>query len=135
VAHLPDRVPTPVVLFGGDPVVGRILELLLRGAGYDATFVTDDSLGEPGVFDGVRLLLFFGAGLTPARREASVSLVENTPETAGIPILELVSFPDGAQAGMGRQVPWPCPVEELRRRMEAALVGGARSEETEASRG
>ena len=53
------RGPTPVVIFGGDPAVGRILQLLLRSTGYDAKFVTDDSLGEPGLFDGVRLLLFW----------------------------------------------------------------------------
>ncbi len=132
---LSGRGPTPVVVFGGDPAVGRILELLLRGAGYDARFVTDDSLDEPGLFDGVRLLLFFAAGLSPERREASMSLFENAPGLAGLPILELASHSDGAQARMEHLVPWPCPVEELRRRMEAALVGAARLEEREASHG
>ncbi len=120
-----ERTPTRVIVVSGDPVVGRALELLLRSVGYGARFATADSLDEPSLLDGVRLLLFFTVGLSPERREAAMSLVESTPGTAGIPILNLVSSLDGVQAGAKDLVLWPCLVEELRRQIEAALVGGA----------
>ena len=130
---LSERAPTRVIVVGGDPVVGRALELLLRSVGYGARFATADSLDEPKLLDGVRLLLFSTVGLSPERREAAMSSLKSTPGMAGIPILKLVSSLDGAQAGEKDLIPWPCLVEELRRRIEAALVGGERPTEREVS--
>ncbi len=130
-----ERAPSRVIVHGVDPVVGRALELLLRSAGYGATFVTADSLDEPSMLDGARLLLFFAVDPSPERRKVSLSLIKSAPGMAGVPILEVVSSPDKAQAGIGRPILWPCRIEELRRRIEAALLDGSSPEEREVNRG
>ena len=125
-----NRAPVVIAVFGADHVVGRALELLLRGAGYSARFVPETSIDDeqPRPLDGVRLLLFT-AGLRIEQRQAYATFVENTPDASGVPILELVFSSDGAQARTGNFIPWPCRLEELKRRIEAALLGGSRSEE------
>jgi len=131
----PVPTPTSLIVFGGDPLVGRILVLLLQSVGYSARFVGEDSFGKPGLHDGVGLLIFLAAGMSPERREAAMSFVKDTPDMARIPIVELVYPFDGKPAGMKNLVRWPCRVEELQRRIEDALLGGARSEEKEVSHG
>ena len=117
----------------GDPVVGRALVLLLRGSHYDARFLPASSLIEPGLLEGVRLVL-----LTPtwefngARRESLLASLRASSGVAEAPVLELSSSyserrnGDG-EAGVGSEhiVPWPCSPEELERRVEAALLAGA----------
>ncbi len=36
-----------VAVLGGDPVVGRTLELMLEGAGYDARFLNGSFIDKP----------------------------------------------------------------------------------------
>ncbi len=83
----------PTLAICGDPAVGRALVLLFRDPRYDAKFLPDASLGEPGALEGVRLLLFtctrvFSAG----HRVAQLASVKDRAAAAGIPVLELVSF-------------------------------------------
>ncbi len=122
----PASARTVFVAVSGDPVVGRALVLLLQGPRYDVRFVPASSLGEPGVLEGVGLVL-----LTPTwelngeDRDALVAALKGAAET---PILELTSsFSEetrngDARVGPEHAVPWPCSTEELERRIQAALL-------------
>ena len=115
--------------------MGRILVLLLRSAGHEARFLpasaASSSSLQPPLLDGIDLLI-----LTPTRelgterREALLSSLRDTPETAAIPVLELVEVdasseqpPDGggARSESWHRVPWPCRIEELERRIALAV--------------
>ena len=114
----------------GDPVIGWALALLLGGSRYDAKFLDAASLREPGALDGVRLVL-----LTPTpcsdRSEVPWAALGNASEgVAEIPVLRLLSSSErtGAQGERNRSVhvvPWPCSTEELKRRIEAALLAAS----------
>jgi len=112
----------------GDPVVGRALELLLRGFNYDVRLLPVSSLNEPGMLKGVRLMLLtLTHGLSSGRREALLRSIGDAPDAARVPILELVASSeerrdDEARPGRQHIVPWPCSTKELRRRIEAALL-------------
>jgi hypothetical protein len=117
-----------VVAICGDPVVGRVLALLLRSSLYAARYLTASSLSEPGAVEGVRLLV-----LTPTWEldadgcEALVASLRGASNAAEAPILELTSDPRGARNGHARLRPdhivsWPCSPEELERRIEAILL-------------
>ena len=122
----PDRIPTSaaVLVLGRDAVVGKALELLLRSADYNVKFLTEPSLDEPGLLDGVQLLLL-APGLSAKRREALLTLVSSMPVAVRIPVLELASNIKRAQVGTGHLVPWPCRAEDLERRIKAALLAGS----------
>ena len=118
----------------GDPVVGRCLCLLLKDSGYEARFLPASSLRQPGVLKGVRLLVLTTTPLlSTARREDLLAPLEDTLESAQMPVLELDTSPEGRRAGGGggvvaahdglwQTVPWPCRIKELERRIEAALA-------------
>ena len=112
---------TSVGVFAGDPVIGRALEQLLRSTGYAARFLTEASFEGEQLPDGIQLLLFAGEA-DAERRAASLSFLESVPTMANIPILELISSPEGSQEGADGLLPWPCRADELRRRIEAALL-------------
>lgn len=111
----------------GDPVVGRVLELLLRDFNYDVRFLPVSSSSEPGMLKGVRLMLLtLTPGLSDERRKTLVASLANGATAAGIPILELVASAEeardgGARIGIGEAVPWPCNTQDLKRRIEATL--------------
>ncbi len=117
----------PVLIFGGNPVVGQALKLLLGSVGCDARYLPRLGSDEPDVLEGVQLLLF--AGRVGAEQPEASAQLENAAVMAEIPILELVSSTEETQAGNKRFVLWPCPIEELKRRIDAALLGGYRSKE------
>lgn len=112
----------------GDPIVGRILVLLLRSSGYQARFLPASSLNELGALEGVRLLLLTPMPeLNTKRRETlSVSLRDMTKATE-MTVLDLVTpSEETREGGEARDeswhvVQWPCGIEELERRVEAAL--------------
>jgi hypothetical protein len=117
----------------GDPVVGRALVLLLPGPRYDARFVAASSLGEPGVLEGVGLVLLIPTWeLNGEGRDALLASLRGAPGAAEAPILELTSFfSEGTRigevrAGSEHTVPWPCSTEELERRIQAALLADPR---------
>ena len=122
-----------MVVFGEDPIIGRALELLLRSVGYDARFLTEASLDKPGLLDEVQLLLFARGGMDAERRDVSMSFLKSV--LAEVPILELVSYLEGAQAETKNLVPWPCRAEELKRRIEAAYLAGPAQKEKEVRHG
>ena len=124
-----DRSPAPaaVLVLGGDAVVGRALELLLRSADCDIRFLAEPSRVEPGLLDGFGLLLL-APGLSAGCREALLALVGVAPVAARIPVLELNSSAEGAPEVVGAGpllVPWPCQPEDLQRRIKAALLAGS----------
>ena len=98
--------------------------LLLRGSGYDARFLPVSSLSELGTLEGVGLLLLAPATeLSSEHREALLSSLRNMGE---IPVLELVRASEEApeertREGPWHMVSWPCRIEELEQRIEAAL--------------
>ena len=120
----------------GEPVVGQALALLLRGSGYAARFLLAQSFGEHQALEDVRLLVLAPTpGLSTERRDALVGSLEEMSEATSTPVLELVTSGeagrrDGAESESWHTVPWPCRIEDLERRIGAALVRhyGTRSE-------
>jgi hypothetical protein len=118
----------------GGAVVGQALTLLLRGSGYTARFLHAQSLGEPQALKDVRLLILAPTpGLSTERHNALVRSLKEISEARSIPVLELVT---PGEAGRRREeaeseswhtVPWPCRIEELERRIEAASMGHYRT--------
>lgn len=110
-----------VLILGGNWVVGRALRLLLRDAEYKVRFLIGPSLDEPGLLDGVQLLLL-APGLGAEFRDALLALVGGRPLAARIPVLELVDNPRSVGDGVEHTVPWPCRAEELKRKIKALLL-------------
>jgi hypothetical protein len=115
-----------IVIFDGDPVVGRALGLLLRSAGYDARYVTTIHTERATTVDGFRLLLL-GPGWN-AKSRATVEKIATARRVAITPILEMGAPRDGAPKKPERFVPWPCRTEDLLRRIDAALLGAPEME-------
>jgi hypothetical protein len=119
---MPESV-TNLAVLGGDPSIGRALELLLGGVGYDVCFLphtVGEDLGE--LLDGVHLVLLAPA-LGPDAREALLSGVRRTPNLATLPVAALMSDLDEAPRGDGlaAYIPWPCRTAELSREIEDVL--------------
>lgn len=116
----------------GDPVVSRLLVLLLEDSGYEVRFLPRLSLNEPGALEGVRLLLLTPTPeLSSERRAALLASLKDIQEAAGLIVLELVTLSDERRREEARDdsrgeswhlVPWPCRLPELKRRIEAALL-------------
>jgi sugar/nucleoside kinase (ribokinase family) len=105
-------------------VVENALSLLLGGAGYDTKVLEDPSASAANAEEqlvGVDLLL-----LTPSLREetqeAFLKAIEAAPAAAGVPVLTLSTAPQDELNDRTGMVPWPTPLEHLRRAIEAALV-------------
>ena len=111
-----------VIIVGGEPATGRSLEALLQAAGYDARFQPEplaDVLG--GLLAACRLLLV-APGLSAESRKALTYTV--LCAAMNIPVLELRPANGGEEMGIqgADAAPWPCPLEELQRRVRAALL-------------
>ena len=126
--YSPDLFPSTLAVCG-DPVVGRALVLLLQEPRYDVKFLPISSLNEPGVLEGVQLLLLAPMPeLSIGYHEALLASLRDEAAAAKIPILELVVSPDktrGGKAyddGLVQAAPWPCRIEELKRRIEVVLL-------------
>jgi hypothetical protein len=114
-------VPTTVAILGGNSVVGRALEALLRGAGYDTRLIEEPVTGKPEeLLWGVELLLVAPTPSTRSR-ERFLDGLGSMPGTAGIPILTLYSVAKRVVAYQTGLVPWPCRLEELKAEIDAAL--------------
>ena len=113
---------TTVAIVGKDPIIGQALEALLQTAGFCTRFVnypvTDYSRNK--CADAHIVLLM--PELSDISREWFLISEVSAATTTDIPILELVSEPDENQSLNGRQVRWPCRLEQLRREIEAALA-------------
>jgi DNA-binding response OmpR family regulator len=115
-------VQAKVIIVGADPAMGRSLEALLQAAGYDARFQPEplaDRLDE--LLVDSRLLLV-APGLSTESGNALTDVVIRT--ATKIPILELLPANGGEAVGIqgADAVPWPCPLEELKQRIQAALL-------------
>ena len=125
----------------GDPVVGRLLVLLLEDSGYEASFVPSVSLDEPGALEGVRLLLLTPTPELSAKRreEALLAPLKDRQEAAGLIVLELSTPSEEKRRKESRGeswhlVPWPSRFTELERRIEVALRANSGSGADSAAR-
>jgi len=115
----------------GDPVVGRLLVLLLGDSGYEVRFLPRSSLNEPATLEGVRLLLLAPTPeLSSERRASLLALLKYIQESTGLIVLELVTLSEEGQSEEARGeswqlVPWPSRLPELKRRIEAALLAAS----------
>jgi hypothetical protein len=118
----------------GDQIVGTALAMLLSDSCYAVRFVTASSLNEPGSLAGGKLLLFIPTlGSNAVRRESLAVLSASAVVAADVPILRLVSPPEVTQdSRVGSQctVPWPCSIEELKRRIEHILLANPAAHRT-----
>jgi hypothetical protein len=121
--------PIKIAIVGGDLLVGRSLEVALQSSGYDAHFLngslTDDEPTE--LLDEVGIVIF-APRMSTKRRRSFLSRVRGTLATVRVPVLELVTTASVASEN-GREelvglVSWPCPIEDLEREIEAALLDG-----------
>ncbi len=122
---------TKIAILGGDLMVGRTLEVVLRDAGYEARFHNGSLLNGSGTdevtetLEDVRLVLFVPR-MNAEHRSAFLGRLRGAPATAAVPVLELVTAsdtsPNGREEELVGLVAWPCPTEELEREIEAALL-------------
>ena len=129
VPHTLDSVPVPLVAIYGDPIVGRVLVLLLRSSRYNAKFLPDLSLIEPGMLEDVELLLLCPSlVLDPKRRETLLASLRAKIGAFKTSIIELVGITQETRSDQGQgggsiqTVHWPCTIQELERQIEAALL-------------
>ena len=126
---MPYQAPTTIAIICRDRVVGQALELLLRGAGYDARFLGEPAMEKLGeLLDRVQIVLL-GPALSADCREKVLNGLKCEPGTANIPVLELIPTLEGTRNGHVRHVMWPCKTEELVRHIAEVLL------EHEAARG
>jgi hypothetical protein len=103
--------------------VGGALERALRNAGYGARFLDPTLADEPaGLLNGDKLVLL-GPRLGAEAKKALLLAMRSMPEKAEVPVLELVAL-DGLAEGPVVRVAWPCRMEDLLRKIEAALPEG-----------
>src|ERR687889_1593828 len=115
-------VPTTIAILGGNSVVGRALEALLQGVGYDTRLIEDSPERSPEqLLEGIRLLLL-APTLSAESRETLLAEMGSTLEAANIPVLTLSTSLKEALAGGPAFIPWPCRLEDLTRKIEAALL-------------
>ena len=103
-------------------MVGRSLEVLLQAAGYDVRFQPEpaaDVLNE--LLVDAELLLVVPA-LSAQSRKALTDV--GTRTATRILVLELRPANGGEAIGIqgAEAVPWPCPLEELQQKIQAALL-------------
>ena len=117
--------PTTIAILGADTVVENALSLLLGGAGYSTKLLEEPSASAANAQEqmaGVDLLL-----LTPSLREETregfLRAIAAAPAAAvGVSVLTLCTAPQDELNGLTGLVPWPTPLEDLTRAIEAALV-------------
>ena len=126
------------MVVSGDPFASRILALLLRGSGYRAEFLAIPSLNEPWALEDVQLLVLTPtwALLSIEERKALVASLREMPRDTGLIIMELITLSEERHAAAAeeaqeerpshKEVPWPCGIDELEQRIEAALRTAAR---------
>jgi chromosome segregation and condensation protein ScpB len=127
--------PSSIVI-SGDPLESRSLALLLQNSGYQAKFLLIASLNDPGALEDVQLLVLTPtwAVLSTEEHKALLSSLEEMPRDTGLIVMELITLSEERHTEEGAQeerpshkkVPWPCGIDELEQRIEAALRTGAR---------
>ena len=103
-------------------MAGRALEALLQGVGYDTRLIEDPPEKSPEeLLEGVRLLLL-APTLSAESRETLLANMGSTLEAANIPVLTLSTTLKGALSDGNAFIPWPCRLEDLTKKIEAALL-------------
>ena len=125
-----------IMVVSGDPFASRILALLLRDSGYRAEFWPVWSLNEPGALEDVQLLVLTPtwALLSTEEHDALVASLSQMTRDTGLIVIELITLSEemraeeeGAQERPSHEkVLWPCRIDELEQRLEAALRTAAR---------
>jgi hypothetical protein len=118
-----DGTTTVVGIIGDDPLISRILGLLLEGAGYEA-----QPLDEAAVFEdpsvalaGVDLVLFLPL-LGDERKEQLLGVMNGDQATADLPVLSLSTDMKAEQDERSDSVlPWPWSTQALVRAIEQAV--------------
>ena len=106
---------TVVGIIGDDPLVSRILGMLLEGAGYEARPVDRSAaLEDPSVaLAGVDLVLFLPL-LGDERKGELLGVVKGDPATADLPVLSLSTDLKAELDDRSDSVlPWPWSTEAL----------------------
>ena len=124
------------MVVSGDPFASRILALLLRDSGYRAEFLAIWSLNEPGALEDVQLLVLTPtwALLSTEERKALLASLSQMTRDTGLIVIELITLSEERRTEEEAQeelpshkkVLWPCGIDELEQRIEAALRTGAR---------
>jgi len=95
---------------------------LLQGAGYDTRLIEDPPERTPEqLLEGVRLLLL-APTLNTESREALLAEMGDPLAAANIPVLTLSTTIREALGDGPVSIPWPCRLEELTRKIDAALL-------------
>ena len=115
------------IVISGDPLASRILALLLQDSRYQAKFLPIASLNESGVLEDVQLLVLTPTqALSTEERKALLASLKEMPRETELIVMELIREEEEAQELQTHKVPWPCKMDELERRIEAALLTAAR---------
>ncbi len=117
--------PISVAILGGDPVVGRTLELMLESAGYNARFLNGSFVDKPAELPEEVRLVILTPGLNHKGRERFLNSMENAPSAKKIPILEMVRASERERTKQVGYVLWPCRAKDLRQEIEAVLMAGS----------
>jgi hypothetical protein len=110
-----DGTTTVVGIIGDDPLVSRILGMLLEGAGYEAQLLDEAAaLEDPSVaLAGVDLVLFLPL-LGDERKGELLGVVKGEQATADLPVLSLSTDPKAQLNERSDFVlPWPWSTEAL----------------------
>ena len=111
-----------LVVVGGDPVIGGALEIMLQAAGCSVRFILSPNVDRLGELLGDYQMLLVAPGLSYEYRIALLDAMAGSAALTQVPILELVPA-DGVRAVQRKwAVPWPCPVERLKRAIDVALL-------------
>jgi hypothetical protein len=114
---------TVVGIIGDDPLVSRILGLLLEGAGYEASPLEEAAvLEDPSTaLAGVDLVLFMPL-LGDERKGELLGVMKGAPTTAAVP---LISLSTELKAELDERtdsvLPWPWSTQALVRAIERAV--------------
>ena len=122
---------TVVGIIGDDPLVCRILGLLLEGAGYEARTLDEATvLEDPSVtLAGVDLMLFLPL-LGDERKGELLGVVKGDPATADLPALSLsTDMKVQLDERSDSVLPWPWSTEALVRAIEQAAHARGEGEE------
>ena len=112
-----------VVIVGGDPVIGRALEVLLQAAGYRTWFLSEPVVDKLDELLADSQLLLVAPALRTERRKALLNVVSGPSALVKIPVLELLLPDEGEEHIQGQHVVfWPCSMEELKRAINVALL-------------
>ena len=119
-----DGATTRVVgIVGDDPLISRILGLLLEGAGYEARTLDEAAvLEDPSVaLAGVDLVLFLPL-LGDVRKGELLGVVKSCPSTADVPVLSLsTDMKAELDERLDSVLPWPWSTEALVLAIEQAV--------------